>query len=321
MPAEPKHPSTASWRTRREHLVDTRSAGLAVWLLRRTHGRLARLWNRRALVLLTRGRRTGRSREVPLQYFPDGGSMVVVAANSGLDRAPGWYHNLTAEPRAVVDVDGGRLRVRAEELTAPEADAFWPRVLEAAPDYARYPERTARRIPLVRLVPAPSDDGGPRGPARSRTRRARPVTVWSAVTISRPATVVFDYLTDIAREPEWNEALSEVEPLTPGPIAAGSRYRVRFPLTGESVIEYVRLDRPTRWETTSVGARLAVHLDGRITPLPGDACRVELRTDLEPHGLLLLARPFLGPRMSASWEHHLGVVKHRLEHGETGGPS
>ncbi|GAA4288307.1 nitroreductase/quinone reductase family protein [Georgenia daeguensis] len=313
MPAEPSHPTTAPWRTRLEHVVDTRSAGLAVWLLRRTRGRLARLWRRRALVLVTRGRRSGRSRAVPLQYFPDGGSMVVVAANSGLDRAPGWYHNLTAEPRAVVDVDGRRVRVRAEELSPAETEAFWPRVLSTAPDYARYPRRTTRRLPLVRLVPDPAE----LDPARTGGRR--PVTVRSSVTVARPAEVVFDYLTDIEREPEWNEALSAVEPLTPGPLAAGSRYRARFAVTGESVIEYVRLDRPDRWETRSTSDLLLVHLTGRITPRPGGACRVELLTELEPRGLLRPARPFLGPRMSSSWEHHLRVVRQRLERQAPGG--
>lgn len=80
--------------------------------------------------------------------------MIVVAANSGLPSPPGWYFNLTAEPRALVEVGGRKLDVRAEELSADEAAAFWPRVLQVAPDYARYPRRTSRRIPLIRLVPA-----------------------------------------------------------------------------------------------------------------------------------------------------------------------
>jgi ATP/maltotriose-dependent transcriptional regulator MalT len=51
-----------------EHWLDALSVRPAAWLLRRTGGRAARLWRRRALVLTTRGRRTGRARSVPLQY-------------------------------------------------------------------------------------------------------------------------------------------------------------------------------------------------------------------------------------------------------------
>jgi deazaflavin-dependent oxidoreductase (nitroreductase family) len=140
-------------KVRVEHEVDSRSAGFAAWLLRRTQGRAARLWHRRALVLTTRGRRSGLERTVPLQFFPDGPDMIVVAANSGMPRHPSWYLNLVAHPWARVEVAGRTLRVRAEELPAGEAASFWPRVLQTAPDYAKYPKRTSRRIPLIRLVP------------------------------------------------------------------------------------------------------------------------------------------------------------------------
>jgi deazaflavin-dependent oxidoreductase (nitroreductase family) len=139
-------------KTSIEHELDTQSAALSAGLIRATKGRIARLWRRRVLVLTTHGRKSGKERTVPLQFFPDGDDMIIVAANSGLPSPPGWYFNLTADPRARVDVEGRTLRVRAEELSADEAAAFWPRVLQVAPDYARYPRRTSRRIPLIRLV-------------------------------------------------------------------------------------------------------------------------------------------------------------------------
>ena len=138
---------------RLEHAVDARSMGLAAWLYRRTRGRIARLWRRRVLLLTTRGRRTGRERTVPLQYFPDGDRMIVVAANGGLPSPPAWYFNLLADPRARVEVLDRTRPVRAEALSVDEAIAFWPRILAAAPDYGRYLRRTNRRLALLRLVP------------------------------------------------------------------------------------------------------------------------------------------------------------------------
>jgi deazaflavin-dependent oxidoreductase (nitroreductase family) len=99
--------------------------------------------------------------------------MIVVAANSGLPSPPGWYFNLTADPRARVEVGGRRLAVRAEELSAEEAAAFWPRVLQAAPDYARYPRRTSRPIPLLRLVPVTPATSSSK-PVGHRRRRGAP---------------------------------------------------------------------------------------------------------------------------------------------------
>ena len=161
-------------RSRLEHEVDARSTGFAVWLLRRTKGRAARLWHRQALVLTTLGRRSGIQRTVPLQFFPDGENLVVVAANSGLPTNPCWYLNLMAHPWAQVEAGGRTLQVYAEELSPDEAARFWPRVLKRAPDYARYLERTSRRIPLIRLVARPAPGGwsvAPRGdllPVRAR---------------------------------------------------------------------------------------------------------------------------------------------------------
>ena len=148
-------------KMRIEHEVDTRSVGLAAGLIRLTKGRLARLWRREVLLLSTRGRKSGLERTVPLQFFPDGEDMVVVAANSGLPSPPGWYFNLTADPSARVEVGGRTLQARAEELSAEEAASFWPRVLRVAPDYARYPRRTSRRIPMVRLVTVGAGDEAP----------------------------------------------------------------------------------------------------------------------------------------------------------------
>lgn len=152
-------PRWESIKTRIEHEVDTRSVRLAAALIRLTQGRVVRLWRRQALLLTTRGRKTGQERTVPLQFFPNGDDMIVVAANSGLPSPPGWYVNLTADPVARVEVGDRTLRVRAEELSAEAAAAFWPRVLQVAPDYAKYPRRTNRRIPLIRLVPIGPSEG------------------------------------------------------------------------------------------------------------------------------------------------------------------
>jgi len=136
-----------------EHVPDRRLFPLGAWLYRRSNGRIVHLWHRRALILTARGRRSGLPRSVLLQFFPDGQDMIVVAANSGLPAHPGWYFNLKADPHADVEVEGATVHVRAEELSAEDAAAWWPRVLQIAPDYGRYLKRTNRVIPLLRLTP------------------------------------------------------------------------------------------------------------------------------------------------------------------------
>ncbi|MEZ5406842.1 MAG: nitroreductase/quinone reductase family protein [Acidimicrobiales bacterium] len=149
--------------TRVEHLLDSRSVPLAAWLYRRSGGRLARLYRRKVMVLTTTGRRSGQPRTVVVQYFADGRDMIIVAANSGMPTHPAWYQNLMADPHALVEIDNDTFNVEATALTAEEAAEFWPRVLDAAPDYARFSQRTDRAIPLVRLCPSPSATAGAPG--------------------------------------------------------------------------------------------------------------------------------------------------------------
>lgn len=132
---------------------------LGVAVMRRTRGGPARLWNVNALLLTTRGRRSGRPRTVVLQYFPDDGAMVVAATNDGGSSHPGWYFNLRSTPTAEVELAGRRLTVRAEELSRAEADAWWERILQVAPDYERYSRAAGRTFPVVRLVPEASVGG------------------------------------------------------------------------------------------------------------------------------------------------------------------
>jgi F420H(2)-dependent quinone reductase len=144
-----------------EHELDKRLGGMFVGLYRLTRGRITRLWKVDVLLLTTRGRRSGLERTVMLQFFPYGVNMVVVAANAGWPSHPGWFHNLKAAPTARVEVMDRTLQVRAEELPAAEAAAFWPSILRRAPGYGRYQKATNRTLPIVRLVPLEPRSGGP----------------------------------------------------------------------------------------------------------------------------------------------------------------
>jgi deazaflavin-dependent oxidoreductase (nitroreductase family) len=127
---------------------------LGVWVYRRTKGGITAPWKVDALLLTTRGRRSGRERMVVLQFFPDGDAMIVAAANDGGTSHPGWYYNLAAEPAAHVEVMGRTIAVRATELPPDEAAAAWERILRRDPSYERYARAAAgRTIPVLRLDP------------------------------------------------------------------------------------------------------------------------------------------------------------------------
>ena len=135
--------------------LDRHLSPLGVWVYRRTRGGITRPWKVDALLLTTRGRRSGRARTVVLQFFRDGEAMILAAANDGGQSHPGWHFNLAAHPRASVEVMGRTLTVDAQELPPDEAAEWWGRILEQDPSYERYARAARRRIPIIRLTRVP----------------------------------------------------------------------------------------------------------------------------------------------------------------------
>lgn len=75
--------------------------------------------------------------------------------------------------------------------------------------------------------------------------RSREVVVENAVEIARSPEEVFDYCTDMSREPEWNSRTRYVVKITQGPVGLGTRYRAEWIKGNPILVEYVRFERPT----------------------------------------------------------------------------
>jgi deazaflavin-dependent oxidoreductase (nitroreductase family) len=108
------------------------------------------------LLLTTIGRRTGLPRTAPLLYLPDGQNVVLVASNGGTDKHPTWWLNLESHPRALVEIGGRRVLMRAEEAGPAERARLWPLVVAMYRGYEQYQARTPRQIPLAVLHPLPN---------------------------------------------------------------------------------------------------------------------------------------------------------------------
>jgi F420H(2)-dependent quinone reductase len=105
------------------------------------------------VIVVTVGRRTGRTREVPLYAFEDGARLVVIGSNMGGDREPAWVGNLRAHPAVRVRVGRELRAARAREATGDERERLWRLAVEGYPGYEDYARRTSRRIPVVVLEP------------------------------------------------------------------------------------------------------------------------------------------------------------------------
>ena len=104
--------------------------------------------------LTTEGRKSGDLISLPIFYFAEGTSYVVVGSVGGRARHADWYHNLLANPHAWVHIKRKRIPVTAIVLEGEERVQAWERVSAEFPNYTVYEERAQpREIPIVRLDP------------------------------------------------------------------------------------------------------------------------------------------------------------------------
>jgi deazaflavin-dependent oxidoreductase (nitroreductase family) len=119
---------------------------------RANRGRVGGRFEGETLVLLhTVGARTGRERLNPMVSFADGARIFVIASHAGAPTSPDWFHNLCVHPDVTVERGAEVFPARARVLVGDERDRRYAWVVEQADRFARYQERTARRIPVVEL--------------------------------------------------------------------------------------------------------------------------------------------------------------------------
>jgi len=130
-------------------------SALNTWAFRWTGGRVGGRFLQGAPVLLltTLGRKTGKSRTVPLLYLEDGENLVIVASKGGMNHHPVWFLNLEANPKVEIQIGRESRTLQARRATEEEKAALWPRLTAMYTEYDTYQSRTERNIPVLILTP------------------------------------------------------------------------------------------------------------------------------------------------------------------------
>jgi uncharacterized protein YndB with AHSA1/START domain len=140
----------------------------------------------------------------------------------------------------------------------------------------------------------------------------RGLLIEHAVDIRRSPEDVFDYCTDLGREPEWNPRTRRIEKLTDGPIGLGTRYEGEWVKGDPMTIEIVRFQRPTSWATVGRSKQLVATSQGQVSTTPGGA-HLAIRIELWRRGALRLLLPVLGPILRQREDRNLQAIKAALE--------
>jgi deazaflavin-dependent oxidoreductase (nitroreductase family) len=146
--------STANTPARRKAPAVGRFLNITVVALYRWSGGAigGKMGQARVLLLTTTGRRSGQPHTIPINYFDaDNGNVFVVASNGGRETNPAWYFNLTANPRAEIQIGRERAAVNATVAPPDERARLWQRLVAVMPLYQRYALKASREIPIVVL--------------------------------------------------------------------------------------------------------------------------------------------------------------------------
>jgi deazaflavin-dependent oxidoreductase (nitroreductase family) len=107
------------------------------------------------VIVTTVGAKTGKVRKLGLMRVEHEGEYALVASMGGAPQNPVWYHNLKADPTALMIQDGPEPSdFVAREVGGDERTLWWERSVAVFPDYADYEKKTDRVIPVFVASPA-----------------------------------------------------------------------------------------------------------------------------------------------------------------------
>ncbi len=107
------------------------------------------------VIVTTRGHKSGKIRKLALMRVEHEGDYALVASVGGAPTNPGWYHNISADPSALMIQDGPEpFDAVAREVDGDERASWWDRAVAVYPSYAEYQENTDRVIPVFVASPA-----------------------------------------------------------------------------------------------------------------------------------------------------------------------
>lgn len=108
------------------------------------------------IVFTTVGRKTGKVRKVPLMRVEHEGEYALVASKGGDPKHPGWFYNLEANPKIMMQDGPEPYETTVRQLEGDEYDLWWDRSVAVYAPYAEYQVKAKdRKIPVF-LTAKPS---------------------------------------------------------------------------------------------------------------------------------------------------------------------
>ena len=106
-----------------------------------------------SLLLVTKGRKTGKKHLFPLFYGETGKSYFLVASKGGAPDHPGWYKNILANPEVELQVGTKTMKAKARTASGAERRSSGTTRSPGGRPTSTTRRRRQREIPVVVLDP------------------------------------------------------------------------------------------------------------------------------------------------------------------------
>jgi deazaflavin-dependent oxidoreductase (nitroreductase family) len=119
-----------------------------------SNGERGGVWNGATAVLVTtKGRKSGEKRTIAIIGKQVGDNFVIIASKGGSPVHPLWYLNIQADPNVEIQYLADKWEGVARTAESPEREQLWKEACSQWPAFDDYQARTERRIPVVVIEP------------------------------------------------------------------------------------------------------------------------------------------------------------------------
>ncbi len=136
-----------------------------------------------------------------------------------------------------------------------------------------------------------------------------------AIEIARPPETVFGFMLNFDRASRWRNLVRQIEVATPGPLGVGSELLVTFDVMGtvrKAASEVWAFDPPRRLGLRNTASNVTGVFEYTLEPR-GSGTLVRFTCDIQPHGFMWLALPFLFRGNRRRYRAQLPNLKHAVE--------
>ncbi len=135
-------------------------------------------------------------------------------------------------------------------------------------------------------------------------------------TIDRPAADTFRFVAvdHFTNHPRWDPSIESIEPLTPGPIALGSRAKVRRRRgSPDEVLEVTEFVPPGRFATRDNIGPFLLTVTCDVASLTPDRSSITLTADTDVRGPMRFVAPLLRPVFRRQMRRSLRRIREMVE--------